>query len=55
MKKVIDSTDKKHIGDIVDETADVVQFKDGEKMEVTTRIYDNRVLSNSNYVIVLEG
>lgn len=55
MKKVIDSTDKKHINDIIDETKDVIEFSDGEKMEVTTRLYGDRVLSNSNYVIVLEG
>ena len=47
MKKVIDSTDKKHIGDIIDETLEVIKFKDGEVMEVTTRLYGNRVLSNS--------
>lgn len=54
MKKVVDSTDNKHIGDYVDESSAVVTFRSGETMEVEKRLHDNRVLANSNYVIILE-
>lgn len=54
MKKVIDSTDKKHIGDMVDETADVIVFSDGEQMPVEKRLGGDTVLANSNYIIFLE-
>jgi uncharacterized protein YkvS len=54
MKKVVMTTDSKHVGDTVDSTADVIEFADGETMQVEKRLADNRVLSNSNYVIILE-
>jgi hypothetical protein len=54
MKKVVMTTDGKHVGDTVDSTADVIEFADGETMQVINRLADNRVLSNSNYVIILE-
>lgn len=54
MKKVIDSTDKRHIGDMVDETADVIVFEDGERMAIDKRLNGNSVLANSNYIIILE-
>ena len=54
MKKIIDSTDKKHIGEVVDETTNPVVFANGEKMQVAVRLNDNRVLANSNYIIILE-
>lgn len=54
MKTVVDSTDKKHIGERVDETADVIIFANGETMRVERRLHDNTVLSNSNYVLFLE-
>lgn len=53
MKIVIDSTDKKHIGEAIQETADGVVFANGETMPVTIRLHGNTVLGNSNYVIVL--
>ena len=54
MKKISMTTDGKHVGDMVDPTLDVITFEDGETMEVEERRYDNRVVSNSNYVIILE-
>lgn len=53
MKTVIDSTDKKHIGEVVDETGSTVVFKNGEEMPVTFRLHGDTVLGNSNYVIFL--
>lgn len=53
MKKILDSTDKKHIGEVVDETASTIVFANGETMRVDTRLYDNTVLVNSNYIITL--
>lgn len=53
MKTVLDSTDKKHIGEQVDETADVIVFENGETMAVERRLHDNTVLSSSHYVLVL--
>jgi hypothetical protein len=55
MKTVIDSTDKKHIGEVVDETLDVIVFANGEEMRVEKRLYNNTVLSNSNYVLYLSS
>jgi hypothetical protein len=55
MKTVIDSTDKKHIGEVVDETLDVIVFANGEEMIVEKRLYNNTVLSNSNYVLFLSS
>jgi hypothetical protein len=54
MKTIVDSTDKKHIGERVDETAEVITFANGETMNVEKRLHDNTVLANSNYVITLE-
>lgn len=53
MKKIVDSTDKKHIGEVVDETASLIVFDNGETMRVDKRLYDNTVLANSNYIITL--
>lgn len=53
MRTVLDSTDKKHIGERVDETADVIVFANGETMTVERRLHDNTVLANSNYVLFL--
>lgn len=53
MKKILDSTDKKHIGEVVDETASIIVFANGETMRVDKRLYDNTVLANSNYIITL--
>lgn len=53
MKRVIDTTDKKHIGDVVDETADEIVFQNGEVMQVAVRLHGNTVLANSNYIVVL--
>ncbi len=54
MKTVVDSTDKKHIGERIDETAEVITFANGETMRIEKRLHDNTVLANSNYVIFLE-
>jgi hypothetical protein len=54
MKTIVDSTDKKHLGENVDETADVITFANGEIMQVEKRLHGNTVLANSNYVIFLE-
>jgi hypothetical protein len=54
MKTVVDSTDKKHLGERVDVTAEVIVFANGETMRVEKRLHDNTVLANSNYVIYLE-
>lgn len=53
MKTVIESTDKKHIGERVDETADVIVFANGETMPVERRLHGDTVLASSNYVIFL--
>lgn len=53
MKIVLDSTDKKHIGELVDESADVIVFANGETMTIEKRLHDNTVLANSNYVLIL--
>ncbi len=53
MKKILDSTDKKHIGEVVDETANPIVFANGEEMRVAVRLHDNTVLANSNYIIIL--
>ena len=54
MKRIIDSTDEKHIGELVDETADTITFKDGDTMQVVKRLNNGTVLANSNYILVLE-
>lgn len=54
MKTVIDSTDKRHLGEAIDETQNPVVFKDGETMPVTVRLHGDTVLGNSNYIIVLQ-
>lgn len=53
MKTVIDSTDKKHIGEVIAETDDLIVFANGETMTVEKRLHDNTVLANSNYVLYL--
>ena len=53
MKKIIDSTDKKHIGEEIDENSNPIVFASGEKMQVAVRLHDNTVLANSNYIIIL--
>ena len=53
MKTVIDSTDKKHIGELVSDTDDLIVFANGETMAVEKRLHDNTVLANSNYVLIL--
>lgn len=55
MKKIIDSTDKKHVGEVIDETANPIIFDNGEKMQVAIRLHNNTVLANSNYILILEG
>lgn len=54
MKKIVQTTDGKHVGETVDSTADIIEFADGETMQVEKRLYENRVLSNSNYILILE-
>lgn len=53
MKTVLASTDSKHLGERVDETAEVVTFRDGTTMLVERRLHDNTVLANSHYVLIL--
>ena len=53
MRTVLDSTDKKHIGEVVTETDDVIVFANGETMVVEKRLHNNTVLANSNYVLFL--
>lgn len=53
MKTVLASTDNKHLGDRIDETSDVVTFRDGTTMVVERRLHDDTVLANSHYVIFL--
>lgn len=53
MRTVIDSTDKKHIGEVINETDDVIVFANGETMQVEKRLHDNTVLANSHYVLFL--
>lgn len=55
MKTVIDSTDKKHIGEVIDETTNPIVFSDGGTMQVAVRLSENTVLANSNYIIILKG
>lgn len=54
MKTILASTDGKHIGERIDETADVITFRDGLTMVVEKRLHDNTVLANSHYVLILE-
>jgi hypothetical protein len=54
MKTIVDSTDKKHIGEVIDETSDVIVFLNGEVMQIEKRLHNDTVLANSNYVIFLE-
>lgn len=53
MKTVLASTDNKHLGERIDETPDVVTFRDGTTMVVEKRLHENTVLANSHYVIFL--
>lgn len=53
MRKIIDTTDKKHIGDVIDDKANPITFENGEKMQVAVRLHSNTVLANSNYIVVL--
>lgn len=53
MRKIIDSTDKKHVGEKIDETQNPIVFENGEKMSISVRLHSNTVLANSNYIIVL--
>lgn len=53
MRKIIDTTDKKHIGDVIDDKANPITFENGEKMQVAVRLHNNTVLANSNYIVVL--
>lgn len=53
MKTVIDSTDKKHIGEVIAETDDLIVFANGETMVVEKRLHNNTVLANSHYVLIL--
>lgn len=53
MRKIIDTTDKKHVGDVIDETANPIIFQNGETMQISVRLHNNTVLANSNYIIVL--
>lgn len=53
MKTVVDSTDKKHIGEVIVDTDDVIVFANGETMVVERRLHNGNVLANSNYVIFL--
>ena len=53
MKTVLASTDNKHLGERIDETLDVITFRDGTTMVVEKRLHENTVLANSHYVIFL--
>ena len=53
MKTVIDSTDKKHIGEVIDEATNPIIFANGETMQVAVRLHENTILANSNYIIIL--
>lgn len=53
MKIIIDSTDKRHLGETIDETQDPIVFRDGEAMPVEFRLHGGTVLGNSNYIIVI--
>lgn len=53
MKRVVDTTDGKHVGDIIDPSDNPVVFSDGATMYVTKISDDGLVLANSNYVIIL--
>lgn len=53
MKKIIDTTDKKHVGDVIDDRANPITFENGETMNVAVRLHSGTVLANSNYIVVL--
>jgi hypothetical protein len=53
MRTVLASTDGKHIGQRIDETASVITFRDGTTMVVEKRLHDDTVLANSHYVLFL--
>ena len=53
MKTIIDTTDKKHVGETIDETQNPIVFADGEQMQVTKRLHNDTVIANSNYIIFL--
>jgi len=53
MRKIIDTTDKKHVGDIIDDKANPIVFENGDVMQVAVRLHSCTVLANSNYIVVL--
>lgn len=53
MKTILASTDGKHVGQRIDETAPVITFRDGTTMVVEKRLHGNTVLANSHYVLIL--
>jgi hypothetical protein len=53
MRKIIDTTDKKHVGDIIDDKANPIVFENGDVMQVAVRLHSGTVLANSNYIVVL--
>lgn len=53
MRTVLASTDGKHIGQRIDETAEIITFRDGSTMVVEKRLHGNTVLANSHYVLIL--
>ena len=53
MRKIIDTTDKKHVGDTIDDKANPIVFENGDSMQVAVRLHNNTVLANSNYIVVL--
>jgi hypothetical protein len=53
VKTILASTDGKHIGQRIDETAPVITFRDGTTMVVEKRLHDDTVLANSHYVLFL--
>jgi len=53
MKTILASTDGKHVGQRIDETAPIITFRDGTTMAVEKRLHEDTVLANSHYVLIL--
>ena len=53
MKTILATTDGKHVGQRIDETAPVITFRDGTTIVVEKRLHDDTVLANSHYVLIL--
>lgn len=55
MRTVLDTTDKKHVGEKIDADTNPIVFADGETLVVSFRLHNGAVVGNSNYVVFLSS